>query len=100
MATGETIVLSYSIVAGIFAYLAINLSEEHGPIRILNLIMTYLTVFVIGFLSTSVLGGGNSQDVVTVFNNGYSWIFYMVVAYFMLYFLYQLFLWWSKEAEV
>ena len=100
MVAGETIVLSYGLVAFVFAYLAVNLSEEHGPIRILYLLMSNLTILIIGFLSASVLGSGDSKGVVAVFNNGYSWIFYLVVAYFMIYFLYQLFLWWSSEAEV
>jgi len=96
---GETVVLAYAVAAFVFAYLAINLSDEHGPLKILNILLTYFTIFITGFLSVSVLPSDSSaRGVVTTFNNGYSWLFYIVVAYFMIYILYELFAWWKDQA--
>lgn len=88
-------VIAFSFISFIFAYLAINTPSEHGPLQILNYILTYLTVFFTGYLGYAATAANeNPAGLLLEWNNAFSWILYMVVAYFVIYLLYKGFLLW------
>ncbi|SDW67633.1 hypothetical protein SAMN05443574_105296 [Haloarcula vallismortis] len=84
------IVLSFTVLAFVFAYLAVNTPKEHGPLQILNYVLTFLTIFFTGYLAYARKVSGQ-EELLVVWNNAFAWVFYIVVAYFMLYILVKAF---------
>ena len=87
----ETLI-AFSILTFTFAYLAIQTPEEHGPLQIFNYILVYLSTLFTGFLAYSFnKSGENPAGLLMEWNNSFSWILYMVVAYFFVYMLWKAF---------
>lgn len=84
------IVLAFAVLSFVFAYLAINTPTEHGPLQILNYILTFLTIFFTGYLGYA-QKVQNQESLLIVWNNAFAWIFYIVVAYFVLFILVKAF---------
>jgi len=79
-------VTAFAILTFVMAYLAINTPEKHGPLQIGHYILIHVMVVV-----TAVIGlAGNSSsestsDVIAGFVGAYSWMIYLVAAYFGIY---------------
>ena len=88
------IAISLTIVlfSFVFAYLSVNTSKKHGALQILFLISSILFMVVdagvIAWIATDA-GKTDLHDMLnnTVFN-GTTWIFIIVVFYFVIYFIY------------
>jgi len=84
------IVLAFAVLSFVFAYLAINTPKEHGPLQILNYVLTFLTIFFTGYLAYA-RKVNDQESLLVVWNNAFAWIFYIVVAYFVLFILVKAF---------
>lgn len=92
------VVVAFAIISFIFAYLAINTPSDHGPLQIFNYILTYLSILYTGYLGYATLASNeNPAQVLIPWNNAFSWAFYIVVAYFMIFMIYKGFLLWRQE---
>lgn len=89
------ILLSYTVIAAIFAYLAINLDEEHGEFKLLNLGISYITMIVTTFFAgsyaTQEYGDTNFAEMVSGMGGNYSYLLMFILGYFVLYILYNVF---------
>lgn len=79
------VVLAFSIVSFIFAYLAVQTPDRRGPLQILNYLMTYLSIFFTGYLAVaSVDTGTQIVDVLTPWVNAFFAPLGLVFAYFFI----------------
>ena len=93
--TGGGLILGYVGIAAVFAYLAINLDpQEHASFKMLNLIAAYLTAILsslvaINYAEVEYPGTGLVETVSSI-GGYYVYILMFILAYFILYIIYQL----------
>ena len=87
------LLLTYALIAGIFAYLAIQLDEEHGEFKLLNLGISYITLIV-----TTLFAGqyvkveypdSDLAAMVQGMGGNYSYLLMFILGYFVVYVLYK-----------
>lgn len=90
MVAGETIILGSFLGSYIFAYLAMNTREEHAPLRLFYHIMTFLWFYTsLGMGVNAIENGGVTADMMVSMFSSFSWVLYLVVAYFFIYLLWK-----------
>lgn len=83
-----TAVTAFAILTFVFAYLAINTPEKHGPLQIGH----YILVHVMALFTAYVAYASNSADsslegLLASFLGSYSYLIYLVAAYFGIFML-------------
>jgi len=90
-----TILLSYVVIAAIFAYIAITLDEEHGHFKLLNLGISYITLAYTTLLAIPLVQQEYPdtpvEDAVATLGTYYQYLILFILAYFVLYVLYKIF---------
>lgn len=73
----------------LWAYLAFNMREEHAPIKLLLLLMSFLGLGVILFVTNQIadLNDSGIGEVVSWIYTGYLYIFIFVTWYFIIKFI-------------
>jgi len=87
------IILGFVGIAAIFAYLAINLDQEHSGFKLLNLFAAYLTAilgsYVTIFYTEVEYPDTSLYTVVESIGSYYTYILVFILAYFIIYVIYQ-----------
>jgi hypothetical protein len=79
------IVLAFSVVSFMFAYLAVQTPDRQGALQILNYLLAYLTVFFTGYLAVAAKDSGTQMlDVLTPWVNTFFAPLGLVFAYFFI----------------
>jgi len=90
----STIVLSTIVAAGLFAYLAIQMDDQHAGLKIFNLGLFYFTTFIGILLGSQYLQTEHSETsfagIAAAYSENFMWIMIFVFAYLVIYFLYTI----------
>lgn len=79
------IVIAFALITGVFAYLAINTPQANSELRVLNYLMTYISIFFTGYLAfSSVSSGTDITDILTPWVNTFYAPMALVFAYFFI----------------
>jgi len=88
------ILTAFTFIAAIFAYLAINLDEEHGEFKLLNLGISYLTMILTALFATEWVKQEYPDtalaEMISSTSQGYVYILMFILGYFVLYILYKI----------
>jgi drug/metabolite transporter (DMT)-like permease len=85
-----TLVLSFAVMTFGFMYLATNTSQEHVHLQILNYLLSYVFVAFTGYSAYAVSvpeTEASLTGLLTGFNDGFSFVLYLVFAYFGIFLL-------------
>jgi hypothetical protein len=99
----ETILTGIALLTFVFAYLAVNTPDKHGPLQIGNYLLTYISAAFLGYASLGLMETNNiSPDsslfgLMTVWSNAFVWILVLVVAYFTIFMLVKAFEMWKTN---
>lgn len=89
-----TILLTYALISGIFAYLAIQLDQEHAKFKLLNLGISYLTLIYTTLLAIPLIGeeypDTGVEEAVTTLGTYYQYLLMFIFGYFVFYVLYKI----------
>jgi ABC-type transport system involved in cytochrome c biogenesis permease subunit len=85
-------VTGFAILTLVFAYLAINTPERHGPLQIGHYVLIHVMALFTGYVAfTESSTEESTAELLGGFVGSYSYIVYMVGAYFFIYILVQAF---------
>lgn len=85
-------VTGFAILTLVFAYIAINTPERHGPLQIGHYILIHVMALFTAYVGfTEADAGESTANLLGAFVGSYSYIVYMVGAYFFIYILVQAF---------
>ena len=78
-----TLVTGFAILTFVIAYLAINTPEKHGALQIGHYILVHVMALFTAFLAFAKESSNESaSDLLAGFTGSYSWLVYLVSAYF------------------
>lgn len=81
-------VIAAAIIALTLGYLAINTPDRHGPLQIGHYILAHLMILFTGFTAFAANDSGTElTEVIAAFTSGYSWMVFLIGAYFLIYIL-------------
>jgi len=79
-------VTGFAILTLVMAYLAINTPERHGPLQIGHYILVHVMALFTAYVAYAGEATGESlADLLAGFTGAYSYLVYLVGAYFFLY---------------
>lgn len=94
-----SLVTGFAILTLVFAYLAINTPERHGPLQIGHYVLVHVMSLFTAYLAfTESASGESTADLLAGFTGSYSYIVYMVGAYFFIYIMAQAFKFYQGDA--
>lgn len=81
-------VTGFAIITLVFAYLAINTPERHGPLQIGHYILVHVMALFTGYVAFAEADSGESvAQLLSGFTASYSFLVYLIGAYFFIYVL-------------
>lgn len=79
-------VTAFAILTFVMAYLALNTPEKHGPLQIGHYILVHVMALFTGYVAYAESSSSESAaDLLAGFVGPYSWLVYLVAAYFGIY---------------
>jgi len=80
------LVAGFAILTFTIAYLAINTPERHGALQIGHYILVHVMALFTGYVAFAQADSGESvANLLSGFTSSYSWMVYMVGAYFFIF---------------
>lgn len=81
-------VVGFAVLTFVFAYLAINTPEKHGPLQIGHYVLVHVMALFTGYVAFAEAESGESlADLLAGFTSSYAWLVYLIGAYFLIYIL-------------
>jgi hypothetical protein len=78
-----SLVVGFAILTFVFAYLAINTPERHGALQIGHYVLVHVMALFTGYIGFADAASGESvADLMAGFVSSYSFLVYLVGAYF------------------
>jgi len=81
-------VTAFAVITFVFAYLAINTPEKHGPLQIGHYILVHVMALFTGYVAYAESSSSESvAELLSAFTSSYSYLVYLVAAYFGIFML-------------
>lgn len=81
-------VVGFAVLTFVFAYLAINTPEKHGPLQIGHYVLVHVMALFTGYVAFAEADSGeNLANLLGGFTSSYAWLVYLIGAYFLIYVL-------------
>jgi len=81
-------VTAFAVLTFVFAYLAINTPEKHGPLQIGHYILVHVMALFTGYVAYAANAADSSlEGLLASFLGSYSYLVYLVAAYFGIFML-------------
>lgn len=80
-----TAVVGFAVLTFVFAYLAINTPENHGPLQIGHYVLVHVMALFTGYVAYAESASGESlSDLMIGFTDSYAYLVYLIGAYFFI----------------
>jgi len=93
-------VTSFSLI---FAYLAINIGKKHGPLQILFIILTPIFMTINAVVISKIATDGSATELADLIDgvilSPLIWLSVLIVAYFIIYFIYNVLMDMAQKKE-
>jgi len=91
-------VTGFAIITLVFAYLAINTPQRHGPLQIGHYILVHVLALFTGYVAYAESASSESvSKLLAGFTSSYSYLVYLVGAYFFIFIIVKAFEFYNSD---